>query len=444
MKNEFFLIIVLIMFGNILAFAKTPQEVADAFMQSLSEGNYRAAVADFDNAMNNAIPVDKLEMAWNQIISTNGKLQKIEDKSKSNYQIYTIIIKHLVFEKSELNAIVSIDSSNKIAGLSFVPAEAPAAKYVDADYVDKSKFSEIPIKLTDTIITGKLTLPNNAASQKVPLIILVHGSGPNDEDETSAVNKPFRDIAFGLSSRGIAVFRYNKRTLVDKNISASLMTINEETVNDVVDAANIFQRQYSDKFDKIYILGHSLGGYALARIAKRVPQASGFICLAGNSRPLEELISEQVEYLNSLKIKEITDAETIEQINQITQQTRKSCMRIKQRNYDINTPADSLPLSISAIYWNDLKDYNPAKELQGETRPMLFIQGERDYQVTTVDFDIWKKNLTKPSNKFVLIPNLNHLFQSGTGKSTPNEYFEKKNVDSHLIDVIHSWVLPEK
>ena len=45
-----------------------------------------------------------------------------------------------------------------------------------------------------------------------PGVVLVHGSGPNDRDESIGPNKPFRDLAEGLASRGIAVLRYDKRT----------------------------------------------------------------------------------------------------------------------------------------------------------------------------------------------------------------------------------------
>ena len=45
-----------------------------------------------------------------------------------------------------------------------------------------------------------------------PAVVLVHGSGPHDRDESIGPNKPFRDLAHGLTRDGIAVLRYEKRT----------------------------------------------------------------------------------------------------------------------------------------------------------------------------------------------------------------------------------------
>ena len=61
-------------------------------------------------------------------------------------------------------------------------------------------------------LPGTLTLP--VARGSFPAVVLVHGSGANDRDETIGINKPFKDLAAGLASRGIAVLRYDKRTRV--------------------------------------------------------------------------------------------------------------------------------------------------------------------------------------------------------------------------------------
>ena len=47
-----------------------------------------------------------------------------------------------------------------------------------------------------------------------PGVVLVHGSGAHDRDETLGPNKPFRDLAEGLASCGVAVLRYEKRNHV--------------------------------------------------------------------------------------------------------------------------------------------------------------------------------------------------------------------------------------
>ena len=72
------------------------------------------------------------------------------------------------------------------------------------DYVDKQKFSEQEVKIGKEPwqLPGTLTLPNGNGPYAV--VILVHGSGPHDRDETIGPNKPFRDLAHGLAEKGVA------------------------------------------------------------------------------------------------------------------------------------------------------------------------------------------------------------------------------------------------
>ena len=72
---------------------------------------------------------------------------------------------------------------------------------------------------------------------------------------------------------------------------------------------------------------------------------------------------------------------------------------------------------------------------------MLILQGERDYQVTMEDFELWKEGLRgKEHVTFKSYPALNHLFIAGEGESLPQEYELPKNVEVHVILDIADWV----
>lgn len=74
--------------------------------------------------------------------------------------------------------------------------------------------------------------------------MLVHGSGPNDRDDTIGPNKPFKDLPHGLGARGIAVLRYDKRTKVHggKMTAPNLkLTVFEETIEDAALAAALLR-----------------------------------------------------------------------------------------------------------------------------------------------------------------------------------------------------------
>ena len=59
-------------------------------------------------------------------------------------------------------------------------------------------------------VPGTVAVPHGAGPW--PGVVLVAGSGSLDRDETIGRNKPFKDIAWGLASRGVAVLRFDKVT----------------------------------------------------------------------------------------------------------------------------------------------------------------------------------------------------------------------------------------
>lgn len=110
-------------------------------------------------------------------------------------------------------------------------------------------------------LNGILTFPNET-NGLFPTVVLVHGSGPSNMDEKIGNNYPFKDLAEGLSEKGIAVLRYDKRTLVYgkemKNDTG--LSVKEETIDDAILASDFLQKDSRIDSNKIFIVGHSLGG----------------------------------------------------------------------------------------------------------------------------------------------------------------------------------------
>jgi dienelactone hydrolase len=288
-------------------------------------------------------------------------------------------------------------------------------------------------------LPGTLTLPKGAGP--FPAVVLVHGSGPNDRDETIGALKPFKDLAWGLASRGVAVLRYDKRTLAHASKLATLMqglTVKEETIDDALAAAALLQQTDTIDPKRIFVLGHSLGGMLAPRIAAADRDIAGIVILAGATRPLEDLIVEQSEYIAALDGDvSIAERQQLEAIQQAVEQ-------IKALNPSDAARTDSI-LGAPPSYWLDLQAYDPVDTAAQLTLPILILQGERDYQATLQDFEGWRVGLSgRPNVQLKTFPELNHLFVAGEGRSTPDEYQETGHVAEVVIEEIAAWLDAQK
>jgi hypothetical protein len=194
---------------------------------------------------------------------------------------------------------------------------------------------------------------------------------------------------------------------------------------------------------RIFVLGHSLGGMLAPRIAQGDAQVAGLVILAGTTRPLEQVIVEQVKYISGLDGKISPEAQ--KQIDAAEQ----SAKEIESPTLAADTKLNILGATVYGSYFLDLRGYHPA-ELAAQLKiPMLILRGERDYQVTSEDFDGWKKALAgKPEVTLKVYPGLFHLFMPssspGTGLGTPADYQKPGHVAEAVIGDITSWVLAQR
>lgn len=407
---------------------------AKRLVAQMAAGEFEEAVEPFDETMQRVLPAGKLEEIWNGLVKQYGPLQNASRTRTEKVQPYTLVFVTCEFKRGRLDTKVVFNTKGEIGGLFFVPS----GKYARPDYVDPSRFEEEEVTFGMFLmrLPGTLSVPKGDGP--FPAVVLVHGSGPHDRDETIGPNKPFRDLAHGLATRGIAVLRYEKRTKqhpILMSLAKNSITVKGETIDDAVAAVDVLEKHEKIDADRIFVLGHSLGGMLIPRIAKRERRVAGFVSLAGSTRPLEDLALEQTKYILSLD-GELSDEER-EAIDKLEQQVA----RVKSPDLTASTPARDLPLGVPASYWLDLRGYDPAKEIQHVENPILVLQGERDYQVTMEDFNNWKRALKGTDGaKLVSYPGLNHLFMPGKGKSTPQEYFESGNLAAVVIEDIAKWI----
>ncbi len=410
---------------------------AKNFVNLLAKGDFKNAVNDFDNTMKSALTPQKLEYIWKSLIANVGQFKEQINIRTEKLNQYDIIYVTCKFRSSSLDVKIAFDKT-QIAGLWFVPSQAQE-EYIPPDYVKIGSFQdqEVLIGSGEFALPGSLSLPSGEGN--FPAIILVHGSGPQDRDETVGPNKPFRDLAWGLASRGVAVLRYEKRT---KQYAEKLLpikeslTVKEEVIDDVISAVSFLRKTEKINPERIFVLGHSLGGMLIPRIGSLDPDIAGFIIMAGSTKPLEDSILEQVKYIFSL------DGEISDQEKKQLDSLEKQVAKIKDPNLSEKTPSDQLLFNLPAKYWLDLRNYDPKESVKSLNQPILVLQGERDYQVTLDDFQGWKTALSGRENvKFKAYPKLNHLFIEGEGKIAPDEYQKPGHVSKEVIDDIYEWVI---
>jgi dienelactone hydrolase len=417
--------------------------LAQEFINQLANGEYEAATARFDDAMLKAAPAPQLKQIWEQLLGQVGAYQEQLDTQSEEVGEYTRLNVTTQFEKAKIVIQVVFNSQGQISGLFFEPAtdsQAAPAAYAAPDYVDNQKFTETDVTVGsgEWALPGTLSLP--VGDGPFPAVVLVHGSGPNDRDETVGANKPFKDLAWGLASQGIAVLRYDKRTNAHANLFTpdliSKLTVQEETIDDALLAAQLLRQ--TDKIDpqRVYVLGHSLGAMLAPRIGQQDPQLSGLVMMAAPNRPIQDLALEQYNYIFNLDGK--LDSQETSQLQALQTQVANA----KNLDQSDSIPAEDLPLGMPAAYMRALNGYVPSEIAKSLAMPLLLLQGGRDYQVSpTRDFESLKKALAGKANaEFKLYPELNHLFIPGEGPSSPSEYQTAGHVSPQVIADIAAWL----
>ena len=418
--------------GNAAAQAASePGDVALALLDHLDAGRYDKAEAMFDQAMAKAVPADKLKAVWESLPAQAGAANGRGDPEIIDQGEARIVRVPLQYEKAALIASVAVDPHGRISGFLIqpAPAAAPVAPVADADpFVER----DLLVGDGDTGLPGTLALPKGAGP--FPAIVLVHGSGPHDRDETIGPNKPFLDIARGLATQGIAVLRYEKRTRArPQDFAGKPFGVDEETTHDAVRAVAALRAVEGIDPGRVYVLGHSQGGMMAPRIAAMSGHVAGLVLLAAPARPLLDIVIEQNRRLAVLDDGKTSDAER-DAITALIKQARVA-------RDPATTATDTSIMGLPVGYWRSIDSVDAVAEAREVALPMLVLQGARDIQVVDADWQRWRGAFRSDKRvQFKLYDTLNHLGIAGEGDGSLAEYQIPGHVDATLIADVAAWI----
>ena len=410
------------------------------FIERLARGEFEAAAQPFNDQMKAAASPAKLGEIWTAVKDQLGTFRRVvESRAEDPAGIYRPVLVTTEFENNTADFRVTFDAEGRLGGFAMAairPAGTPGSEAPLPGYVKKEVFQEREVTVggsSEWAVPGTLSVP--VGPGPFPAVVLIHGSGPHDRDETVGPNKPFRDLAWGLASRGVAVLRFEKRTHHHAGQLAAAMprlTVKEEVVDDALAAAALLRGTAGIDPKRVFVLGHSLGGMLIPRIGQGDPALAGLIVMAGATRPIEDAIVEQVTYMASL------DGTVSEEEKQRIEQMKGEAARVKA----VKPGSHEFIFGGPAAYWLDLRGYEPAQEAKALKQPLLVLHGERDYQVTGVDFERWRQALAGRGDVvFKSYPKLNHLFIAGEGPASPDDYAKPGHVAPEVVEDIAAWVV---
>lgn len=414
---------------------KEVEVIATEFVADILNKEFAKAYNDYDFTSEMKDAISEAALGEILIVTKSGYGDFVKDEP--NYIVetdeYKAVYVQIEFDKSKMAFQVSFDVDNKIAGFFFQ----------DFKEVDESMSSEEVVEEEVKLVGGlyeevtfgleEFMLPATVSTTETSdlIVVMVHGSGPNDRDVTVGPNKIFKDLEIGLLKKDFGSFRYDKRTMVHGAAIAEISDFGlyEETVEDAVLAVAKIREDKGEDV-KVVVLGHSQGGHAIPFIARELNEADlsvdGYIIMAGNYSPIHELIEMQLEFLANLDNEyDATEKSEVDKIVQGFDDLIEGKLE----------PEDPL-FYVTASYWQTFLDYDIEEDLKYIDKPTLVLNGSRDYQVPPSEVALWEEVLDDDLTSYHIIDGINHLMIEGFGDPTPNEYYEIGHVDVEVIKII--------
>ena len=252
---------------------------------------------------------------------------------------------------------------------------------------------EILLKNGEIALPGTLSFPKT--NSKVPLALFIHGSGNGDRNgnqEPLLKTDHIKLLADSINSRGIAFYRYDKRTAIPENRHKK----KEVSLYDFVEDAKVALQHFSNdkRFSGIHVIGHSQG--SLIGMLTVGNKGSSYISLAGPGTTIDKTIIRQITAQN-------------EDLGKVAAQHVQELM-------ETDTILEIHPFLISIFapqYQSFLKEWiglDPTEEIKKLKVPVLIVNGDMDLQVRVEDAQLLKA--AKKNTRLAIISKMSHTLKT--------------------------------
>jgi dienelactone hydrolase len=343
----------------------------------------------------------------------------------------------VIGEHGELAVVMSVDGTGRLQGLRLSPPAGPS--WQPPAYARSRRFTEqeVTVGTGPLAVPGTLTVPRRGRAW--PGVVLLSGAGPFDRDATIGPNKLLKDIAWGLASRGVAVARFDKVSYAHPDVAGRPgFTMVDEYVPHALGAVHLLQRQPGVDPGRVFVLGHSGGGRAAPRVAATEPSVAGMVILAGDAAPLSRAAVRVAHHLATLHPGPEAQA--------IVESISRQADRVDSPGLTSDMPGTDLLFGWPASYWLDLRRYDQVATAANLDRPMLVLQGGRDYQVTVEeDLARWRTGLAHRSDVTIHVHDADdHLFFPGDAPALATDHESPQHVDPAVVTEIADWLAPRR
>jgi dienelactone hydrolase len=271
--------------------------------------------------------------------------------------------------------------------------------------------------------SGTLTLPSPRGG-RVPAVVTITGSGPEDRDEQSAMfpgYRPFRQLADTLSRRGIAVLRLDDRGVGESD--AGPQTVTSADFADDIRAAIAYLRARPEiDTMRIALVGHSEGGEIAPMVAESDPKIRALVLMAAPASPGRAIVRSQQHYV-------------VDTIARLTGARRDSALA----RYETTT--DSVSAAMPWMKW--FLEHDPSAIARRVRTPVLILQGKADHQVPSSEAEKLASAFRSGGNRSVTVrmfPETNHLFVTDTIGGFSYEKLPSLAVRRDVLGAIADWL----